>query len=222
MDHAGHRERLRQRYKKEGLNGFSTHEVLELMLTYAIPRVNTNGPAHLLMDRFGSFPAVLEASPEELQQVPGIGPQAAVFLSMMMPVLRRYEQEKTSARARLDVYDVLADYCRSLFRGVNDEYCYLLCLDAKMTLIACVCLAKGTPAEVNIHPRMVVQELMRHSATGAVLCHNHPAGSPEPSQADVDVTAEISKVLSSLGIRLYDHVIISGNLDYSFRCHRLL
>lgn len=222
MDHAGHRERLRQRYKKEGLNGFSSHEVLELLLTYAIPRVNTNGPAHLLIERFGSFRAVLEASPEELQQVPGIGPQAAVFLSMLMPVLRRYEQEKTAARARLDVYDALADYCRSLFRGVNDEHCYLLCLDAKMTLTACVCLSRGTPAEVNIHPRMVVSEIVRHNATGVVLCHNHPAGSPEPSQADVDVTAEISKVLSSICVRLYDHVIISGNLDYSFRCHHLL
>ena len=222
MDHTGHRERLRQRYRTEGLNGFSAHEVLELLLTFAIPRINTNGLAHLLMDRFGSLRAVLEAPPEELTQVPGIGPQAAVLLSMLLPVLRRYEQEKNAPRTKLDVYADLAAYCRALYHGINVEHCYLLCLDARMNLLACVCLSKGTPSEVNIHPRMVVTEVVRHSATGVVLCQNHPAGSPDPSQADVEVTQDISAVLSALGIRLYDHVIISGDADYSFRCHHLL
>ena len=222
MDHAGHRKRLRQRYKQEGLTGFSSYEVLELLLTYAIPRLNTNDLAHRLIDRFGSFRAVLEASPAELEQVEGIGPQASTLLSMMLPMLRRYEQERSTPRPKLGAYAALSAYCRSLFLGVNVEHCYVLCFDAKSNLIVAVRLSQGTPSEVIIHPRAVVQEVIRHNATGVVLCHNHPGGSPEPSQSDLDVTKEIRQVLDGIGVRLYDHMIVSGSQEYSFHNHGLL
>ncbi len=222
MDHTGHRERLRQRFRQEGLDGFSADEVLELLLTYAIPRVDTNATAHLLLREFGSLRAVLEASEEQLKQVPGIGPQAASLITLLLPLLRRYEREAASPRPRLERYETLAAYCRSLFLGVPSEQCYLLCLDAKMSLLACVCLSRGTPAEVAVHPRLAAQEVIRHHAAGAVLCHNHPAGSPEPSQADLEVTRDIGQALSAIGARLYDHVIVGGGRDFSFRNSRLL
>ena len=222
MEHEGHRERLRQRYKKEGLASFLPHEALELLLTYAIPRIDTNPLAHRLIGKFGSFSAVLEASPAELQQVEGVGPQAATLLSMMLPVLRMYQQEKLLPRHRLNVYDDLAAYCRTLFLGVGIEKFYVLCLDTKLQLLASVMISQGTPSEVSVQPRMVLQELMRHNATGAVICHNHPSGSMKPSQEDVALTLEIQHILSSVGIRLYDHVIVCGNRDYSFNAHHLL
>ena len=185
MDHAGHRERLRRRYAKEGLNGFAPHEALELLLTYAIPRVDTNGLAHALIRRFGSLGAVLEASAAELQQVEGIGPSAATLLSMMVPLLRLYEQEKLRPRLSLNNYGDLAAYCRTLFLGANEEQ-------------------------------------IRHSAMGAVLSHNHPSGSASPSGEDVRITREIQHILESMGMRLYDHIVISGSRDYSFHAHHLL
>ena len=92
MDHAGHRERLRRRFDQEGLNGFAPHEALELLLTFALPRIDTNGLAHALIRRFGSLGEVLEASKAELTQVEGIGPRAATLITMMVPLLRMYEQ----------------------------------------------------------------------------------------------------------------------------------
>ena len=120
-EHAGHRERLRERYKREGLGGFAPHEVLELLLTYAIPRVDTNPLAHALIRRFGSLHAVMEASPAELEQVPGIGPGASTLITLLLPLLRMYEQEKLLPRKKLDTWTELTAYCRSLFLGVTEE-----------------------------------------------------------------------------------------------------
>ena len=222
MEHEGHRERLRKRYKREGLTGFAAHEVLELLLTYAIPRLDTNPIAHRLMDRFGSLHAVLEASPEELEQVQGVGPQASTLLTLLLPVMRMYEQEKLLPRPQLNTYAELAAYCRTLFLGAGNEKMYLLCLDAKLKLLATVLIANGTPTEVNVLPRMVVAELIRRNAVGAVITHNHPSGSAEPSAEDLELTFAIQSILRSVDIRLYDHVLIAGNQDFSFFANRLL
>ena len=213
-EHTGHRERLRLRFKKEGLNGFAPHEVLELLLTYAIPRVDTNPIAHALIRRFGSLHGVLEASPAELEQVPGIGPGASTLIALMMPILRMYQQEKQLPRLKVDTYANLASYCRSLFLGVNQEQLYLLCFDAKLCLTAAVLLSSGTPTEVGINPRLIMQELMRHNAVSAVLTHNHPSLSPQPSSEDIELTLEAQRLMNSVGIRLIEHVIIAGDKDY--------
>ncbi|MBR1585737.1 MAG: hypothetical protein IJ662_09375 [Clostridia bacterium] len=220
-EHTGHRERLRLRYKREGMNGFAPHEVLELLLTYAIPRVDTNPIAHSLISRFGSLHGVLEASQAELEQVDGIGPNAATLISMLLPVLRMYEQEKMMPRRKLGTYAELAAYCRTLFLGVNCEQFYLLCFDAKLQLIATVRLSSGTPTEVSANPRLIVQELMRHNAVGAVLTHNHPSGSPLPSNEDLELTMEIQAILRGVGIRLIDHIIIAGMQDHSILASHL-
>ncbi len=222
MDHAGHRERLRRRFEEEGLCGFAPHEALELLLTYAIPRVDTNGPAHALIRRFGSLGAVLEAPKADLTQVEGIGPRAADLLNLMVPLMRMYEQEKLKPRLNLSNYGSLTAYCRTLFLGVGVEQFYVLCLDAKLNLLSAARLSQGTPSEVSVQPRMVVQELIRNNAMGAVLCHNHPSGSALPSLEDVHITREIQHILESMGMRLYDHIVISGQKDYSFYAHRLL
>lgn len=221
-EHAGHRSRLRKRLQTEGLEGFSSHETLELLLTYAIPRVNTNETAHRLIKRFGSFSGVLDAPWEELTRVEGVGPQAAALITMMVPMLRRYEQEKMGPGLPLDNYARVAEYCRTLFLGVNVEQCYVLCLDGKLKLRFPALLSQGTPGDVSIHPRVVLQELIRYNATGAIICHNHPSGSPEPSPDDVSVTHQIYTILESIGIHLYDHVIVSGQTVYSFKNNHLL
>ncbi len=221
-DHAGHRERLRARFREEGLGGFAPHEALELLLTYAIPRVDVNPVAHALMRRFGSLSAVLEASPEELRQVPGVGEKASSLICLMIPAFRMYEQDKLLPKQQLNTYADLAAYCRTLFLGVGHEQFYLLCFNAQLKLLATCRLAEGTPEEVAVAPRMVLRELLRRDALGAVITHNHPSGLPQPSQEDIALTREICQALQSAGIRLYDHVLIAGNRDYSFASHHLL
>ena len=208
--HAGHRERLRLRYQQEGLGGFAPHEILEMLLTYAIPRVDVNPIAHRLLQHFGTLPAVLEADMQELQQVEGIGAAAAVLISSLVPMFRRYEQEKRLPRLNLNNYEQLTGYCRSLFLGAREEKCFCLCLDSHQQLLAAEEMASGTPSEVSVSPRTVVSALLRHNAVGAVLTHNHPGLLCQPSQEDVDLTLRIAALLGGMGITLYDHVIVAG------------
>jgi len=222
LEHDGHRERLRDRFKKDRGAGFAPHELLELLLTYAIPRVNTNPLAHQLISHFGSFHAVLDAKPEELEQVKGIGPQAAVLLSLFLPLLRQYNREKKRSPQQFKSFGELADYCHTLFIGENNEQLHLLCFDARLRLIADEVIASGTPDQVSATPRLIVQSLIRHNAVGCVLVHNHPSGSPFPSPADIDLTQHLQSILGGLDIRFYDHIIIAGHKEYSFTRDHLM
>lgn len=220
--HDGHRERLRERYQKAGLKDFAPHEVLELLLTFAIPRVDVNPISHRLIRRFGSLAAVLEASPEELQQVEGVGPRAAALLSMMVPLFQQYELSRLLPREQLNNFGQMIAYCCALFLGDSNESFYMVSLDARLNVLAAEQISRGTPTEVSVIPRTVVREALRRNAVGVVITHNHPSGACTPSQEDVDVTEEIRSALASVGIQLYDHVIVAGYDQYSFRRNGLL
>ena len=221
-DHAGHRERLRARFQQDRKEGFCDHELLELLLTYAIPRRDTNALAHKLMNRFGSLSGVLEADMSELTQVEGIGESAATLILMLLPLFKRYQQERFTQRTPLNNMALLGAYCRTLFYGVHAEQFYVLSLDARLCLIHADLIASGTPNQVRVSPREVASVLLRRNAVGAVLVHNHPAGSELPSAADVETTAQIAATLSALGIALYDHVLVAGHEAVSFKQHRLM
>lgn len=222
MEHDGHRDRLRRRYQAEGLGGFAAHEILELLLTYAIPRVDVNPIAHRLIEHFGSLHGVMEASVEELTHVEGIGEKTAVFLTMLLPVFRAYEMEKRQPKLCLKNYGELIQYCRALFVGARNEQLYLLCFDAQMQLQAARLIATGTPAEVSVIPRQMMQVLIRYNSVSAVMVHNHPSGSARPSAYDMELTAMLERALSGVGIRLNDHIIIAGEAEYSFFLNGML
>lgn len=207
-EHDGHRSRLRERFETEGLDGFQAHEVLELLLTYVIPRQDTNPIAHRLLERFGSLRAVLEAEPRELADVPGMGEKSAAFIGMIVPVMRRYEKEKTKDRPVLDRVSKLKEYCSALLAGEREEKLYLLCMDASLKVISHAMLAKGTVNGISVFSRQVAAEAVRRNATGVVLVHNHPSGGTEPSNEDLSFTADCARALNALDIRLYDHLIV--------------
>lgn len=126
--HDGHRKRMRERFRISGLEGFSEHEVLELILFYGRARGNVNDTAHALMDVFGSLPRVLEASPEQLMLIDGIGEESATLLSLILPLFRRYSDEVNQVRSKLESRQVTLDYCRTMMAGYRREQflCHLL------------------------------------------------------------------------------------------------
>ena len=222
-EHEGHRDRLRSRFQKDGnMTGFAPHEALELLLTYAIPRKDVNPIAHSLIDHFGSLHAVLEARQEELTAVRDVGPGAAMLIRMMLPLFRLYENDRLAERKTLSSYREARDYCASLFRGVTDERFYLVSLDARLRIISAQVIAEGTVDEVAVYPRQVLSLLLRQNAQGALLTHNHPGQSAEPSREDLDMTRLLGDVMEKVGIRLFDHVICGADGTYSFAQHRLL
>lgn len=215
--HAGHRERLRQRFREQGLSGFAEHEVLELLLTYAIARRDVNPLAHELIAQFGSLAAVLEADVSELMRVNGVGESAAMLISLMPELFGRYERSMQGKRPVVSNMEEARAYCRSLFFGAHEEMVYVLCLDKHGRVIHPALLRRGTIDEVAIYPREVVEMVIRYHAHAVLLTHNHPGGDVMPSRADYDVTRRISVALAGIGVPLVDHLILSDEAMFSMK-----
>lgn len=211
--HEGHRERLRQRFQTEGLDSFNEIQMLELLLFYAIPRKDTNLIAHGLLDHFGSVAQVLDASVEELREVPGVGENAAVFLSLIAQSYRYYLVNKAKHACALRSIEECGSYLCSFFQGRRNEMVYLLCLDAKCGVLGCKMIAEGSVNSASVPIRKVVETALTTNATAVILAHNHPSGVALPSDEDAQTTFMIAEALSMVGIQLIDHIVVADN-DY--------
>lgn len=209
MEHSGHRQRMRERYLKQGLQGFAPHEILELLLFYAIPQKNVNPLAHQLINRFGSLHGVLNASAQQLMQVEGIGEYAATFLTLVQGAAKQALRTKETDRAKLSTRQAAVDYCIRLLHGEKRELFYAICLNGKMETIGDVLIAKGSLSDVPAYPRIVMDAVLTHNAHAVLLCHNHPSGSAAPSPQDLDATRTLLHLLSEIEVVLIDHIIVS-------------
>ena len=208
--HTGHRQRLRERFRAQGLAGFAEHEVLELLLIYAIPQKDVNPLAHALLERFGSLAAVLEADAGELMRVPGVGENAATLIALMPELFGSYQRSLLGARPVITTFQEAVRYCLSLFYGAREEEIYLICLDQGGRVLHPALLRRGTIDSVTLYPREVVELALRYRAHAVLLAHNHPSGHAHASQADQTVTQLVSQALGVVGVRLVDHLVISG------------
>ena len=213
--HAGHRERIRERARQEGLTAFSEHEVLELLLTYAIPQKDVNPLAHELVARFGSLSGTLDADEEELLRVPGIGRNAALLLSLMPQLMRYYQRNALGEKPMVTNLSQAYAACAPLFLGAKQEHLYMLSMNKSGRVLHVSLLHTGTVDQVALYPRIVVETALRHGAHAVLLAHNHPGGSREPSLSDRRATGDVASALSMLGIKLIDHLVFSGAQAYS-------
>lgn len=208
--HDGHRDRLRDRFRSEGLDNFTDVQVLELLLFYCIPRQDTNALAHKLIDQFGSLPQVLETGPEELKKVKGIGENAATFLNMIPAVTRYYgvERGKRDDKPLLTINDC-GNYLQEYFKGQSNETVYLLCLDAKCKPLCCPKIGEGSVNSAGVPIRRVVEAALGANATAVILAHNHPSGLALPSHEDVVTTRRVAAALDAVEVRLADHIVVA-------------
>lgn len=215
--HSGHRDRLRTRLLSEGLDAFDDHQVLELALFYAVPRVDTNPIAHRLMKRYGSLAAVLEADPRDLQSVEGVGAQAAAFLALLPQLTRRYLADRAHHnRVPLRSTEAAAEYLVPLMAGRAEEVFYVLCLDSQLRVLFPALVSEGTVKDAHVNPRHVVEAAIRHRAAATILAHNHPGGTAKPSTHDHRLTRQLVDALGAIGIPVHDHVIVAGEDTFSF------
>ena len=215
--HDGHRSRLKERFCKEGLDHFEEHQVLELLLFYCIPRVDTNPIAHALLERFGSLARVLEAPVEELEKVTGIGHNAAVFLSLVMQTGRYYQVSAASHNVIMNTLSDCGRYLIPFFYGRRNETVYLLCLDAKAKVLCCKEVGEGSVNSAAVPIRRIVEIALGANATTVVLAHNHPSGLALPSPEDELTTRQLAAALSAVEITLADHLIIADGDSVSMR-----
>lgn len=222
MDAHGHRARLRDRYFEAGLEAFAPHEVLEFLLTFAIPRRDTKPIAYDLISKFGSLHAVFQASPQELMTVNGIGENAATLISLIMPLFKAYNKSIEKEVPTLKNLEQCLRYCQGLFSGERFEKMYAICLDARMRRIHTALISSGDVTEVHVYARHIVTAATSCDATGLIITHNHPSGTSEPSREDILLTDAIDNMMRGIGITLFDHIIISPVNNFSFRRGGLL
>lgn len=206
--HDGHRHRLKERFKNDGLDHFENHQVLELLLFYCVPRQDTNPLAHRLIDRFDSVEAVLEASAAELKKVKGVGDNIVQFLRLFGEVNRYCKMERPKDII-LDKRDACTRYMIPFFHNKKNETVYLLSLDAKCKVISCKLVGEGSVNSAGVPIRRIVEMALGEGATSVVLAHNHPSGVAIPSDEDRATTMRLARALSAVEIALSDHVVVA-------------
>ena len=211
--HNEHRQRLKDRFLKEGLDNFDELYVLELLLFYCIPRVDTNPIAHRLLDHFGSLNNVLDATADELEKVEGVGKNTSTFLSLITQVGRYYQVKQSEPGKILRTIEQCGNYLVPYFFGREQETVFMLCLDAKCKVICCKMVGEGSVNSANIPIRRVVEMALAANATTVVLAHNHPSGLAIPSADDIQTTQRIAAALEMVEIILADHIVVSKD-DY--------
>ena len=211
--HDGHRARKRDQFLRCGAESFAEHELLELLLFYAVPRKDTNPIAHELINRFGSLQGVLSAPLEELMKVPDVGKNAAVLIQLIAPLYRQSLIFAADHEVILDTRERIGDYFRDIFIAHPAEVMYQLCLDAKGRKLDVSKVGEGDVGSVGLNVRRIMENALRTRAVMVVLAHNHPSGVAFPSEEDKVATSMAREALENMGVRLVDHFIVADN-DY--------
>ncbi len=215
-DYLGHRQRLKERFLKSGLVGFQDYEIIELLLTLVIPYRDVKPQAKESIRRFKNLRGFLEAAPEELQQIKGIGPHSAFSIQVMQSVAREFLKQKSIEKEFCTSSQEIYDYFYHSMRDLRKEVIKVIYLNSQNQIIEIKDLSQGTVDSSYVYPREVIEGALRCNAVSLVLVHNHPSGNPEPSTSDKELTRNLTYLGSMMQIKLLDHIIIGDNKFYSF------
>ena len=215
--HIGHRQRLRERFMKVGIDGLQEYELLELILFRAVPRADVKPLAKRLLSAFEDLAGVLSADEIALKTVKGITDNIILELKIIEGAACQVGRSKILNKMILSSWDALIQYCRASMADKKTEELRIIFLDKKNRVIADEMMGRGSVDHAPVYPREIMKRAIIHSATALILVHNHPSGDPTPSQADIEITKQVKKMAEGMGIILHDHLIIARQSEVSFR-----
>lgn len=205
---------------REGFENLADHELLETLLYSSRPRVDTNGCAHSLLERFGSFKDVVEADIEDLTEVPGIGVQSAIMIKLILECAKRYARDCAVPVTRYNSLSQILHYLFRLYIGVTRERLYMMLFNNRMNLLDCVLVSEGTVNSTSLPLAKINDIIVKKKAAAVVLAHNHPSGLAVPSPNDYELTDSAQVYLESIGIAFVEHLLIADNRFYPILKHR--
>ena len=220
--YVGHRERLRERFRDGGAAAMPDYELLELLLFRAIPRRDVKPLAKDILKRFGSFAEAMNASPERLAEIPGLGEAAIMEIKIVQAAALRLLRGEMQKQPLLSSWSKVLDYCRAAMAFQTTEQFRVLFLDKRNRLIADEVQQHGTVDHAPVYVREVLKRALELAASAIVLVHNHPSGDPTPSRADIDTTKDIIEASQKLGLVVHDHIVIGKDGHLSFRAAELI
>ena len=213
----GHRSRLKQRFTEHGLDGFHEYEVLELLLTYAIPRKDVKPVAKSLLKQFSTLAGVFDAQVQELQNIEGLGKESAQFLKLIKAAQIRYLESELAEKPKLDSPDTVKDWLRVKLQDKSIEYFGALFTDQQNRCISTEILFEGTVDRAVVYPRTLIKRALELDAKGIIIFHNHPAGTAQASEQDIALTKQLIEACAVLDIKLLDHFLLAGTQVLSFQ-----
>ena len=222
LDSTGHRARVRERLLEGGGDALADYELIEYLLTLALPRIDTKPLAKDLLREFGSIGAVLSAEPTALMRVKGVGESAAAALRIAQATALALLRERIAEQPVLASWQALLDYLRADMAWLDIERVRVLHLNARNMLIRDEVLSEGSVDQAAVYVREVIKRAIALGSTGLILVHNHPGGDPQPSRADIQLTREIVAAGRGMGISVHDHVIVASGGHASMRALGLM
>lgn len=223
-DHLGHRARLRARLLDGGDDGaaLADYELVEYLLSLAIPRRDTKPLAKALLREFGSLAQLISADPESVRRVDGMGDASIAALKIVQSINLRVLKGALRDQPILSSWDSLLDWLRADMGALGVERVRVLYLNSRNMLIRDELASEGSIDQSAIYTREIIKRALELGAAAIIIAHNHPSGSPEPSRQDIAITRDIAEAAAKLGIVLHDHIIIGGSDYRSFRAMGLL
>ncbi len=212
-----HRERLRARFARNGFEGFHDYEVVELLLTYALPRIDVKPLAKRLLKEFGTLAGIFDAPAAELARVPGVGEKTAVFLALIRQVELRYLASDLPGKSVFDRPDKVKAHLRLLVQGRGMECFGAVFTDQQHRHIATQIMFEGSVDRTAVYPRNLMKRALELDAKGLILFHNHPGGAPRASDEDIQLTRLMAEACRPLDIRVLDHFLLAGKDVISFK-----
>jgi DNA repair protein RadC len=217
-----HRQRLRERFRKTGADGMHDYELLELLLTFSIPRRDVKPVAKKLISEFGGLPGVLDADRKKLEELSGVGSMSATLIRLVKELYSTYLAENMKKGDLLSSPEAVLKFVRVRLSGMTNEAFMVIYLNVKNEVIDYTLLHEGTVDNVTVYPRRIIESALSRNSAGIVLVHNHPSGNPGPSREDKALTSEIADAAKTLDIRVLDHIIVGKDGYFSFMENGLL
>lgn len=202
---------MRKKFREAGTDGLHDYELVELLLTYAIPRKDVKPIAKDLLAEFGSLSELLNATPDQLQEVEGIGEVSATFFPLMKELCTEYLDESMRKRDVLSDPEAVAKFARAKIGSNENETFLVIYLNKQNQVLDWEQILEGTVDKTAVYPRRILQPALDTGATGLILVHNHPGGTPEPSPQDHKLTEELREMAKGLDIQLMDHLLVTEN-----------
>lgn len=218
----GHRQRLKEKFKKTKFSDWQDYEILEFALTFVIPRKDTKPLAKELIKKFGSLQQVLHADIETLSSTKNIKEHSAVFIKFLNEFSLKYAQLKMEQKEKISSPQDVLTFFQTNIGFSKDEIIYALFLNASNKILLHQPVSKGVVNRSAIYPRKIAELALKCNATSAIIAHNHPGGSCKPSQNDIIATEAVVKALKTIDVVLLDHLIITNNGYYSFKDNSLI
>ncbi len=236
--YTNHRERLKKRFKTSGRKGLSDYEILELLLTYAIPRKDVKPLAKELINKYGSFKKVFDEPLDNLESLKGMGSHSSLLIKLVKECMVQYLEPDTEEKVVLSSPEAVSEFLReeiNLYSEENlhaylraelghqhREFFMILCLNSSNQLIHKQVLFAGTIDQAQVYPREILKIAILKNAAAIILVHNHPSGNSKPSEDDIILTKRLENISKEFGLRIHDHIVVSKDCAFSIRANRLL